>query len=396
VNLMSGSRIVGVLAGGAAVVLLTAACGNKSAAPGGEAAAAASPSPAGPGFPSKIGNIDVRTSPPTGKPANAAAAAAGQAPGISITEILEKNPAPDASIASVNGVAIHTAQVDAAYQMQRRVLTARGQHLSPEDEKNLRATSFRMVIADELLNQAAIKAGIKVPPAAIDKALASAQASRSPQEWQQFLKDSHLTPALVRTQIERNLRTDAYRKSLTADKPVTEQQAKEFYDRNRETFKVPESIHALVILLPLTQKADAAERAEAKRLADEARGKAAAGEDFGALARQYSRDPSAQRGGDIGFVPRGLLFPASEQVAFGLKNGEVSPVLETPKGYTVFKVLERKPESVPTFDDVKTDLMRDMGRVMGQNILEQKVKELSDAAEIVVIDPRSQTTTAGK
>ncbi|HJQ97811.1 MAG TPA: peptidylprolyl isomerase, partial [Candidatus Polarisedimenticolaceae bacterium] len=314
-------------------------------------------------------------------------------------EILEKNPAPDAQIATVNGSPIHTGQVDAAYQMYRRTLAQRGQQLTPEDDKNLRATSFRMVVADELLNQAAIKAGIKVPPADVDKALATAQSRvGSPQQWAQFMKDSHLTPQLLRTQVERNLRTDAYRKSLMANKSVTEQQAKEFYDRNRETFKVPESIHTLVILLPVAEKDGAPERAEAKRLAEEARGKAAAGEDFGALARQYSRDPSAQHGGDIGFVPRGLLFPASEQVAFALKKGEISPVLETPKGYTVFKVLERKAESVPTFDDVKQGLMQDMGRVMGQNILEQKVKELSDAAEIVVIDPRSQgsTPTAGK
>jgi parvulin-like peptidyl-prolyl isomerase len=390
---MSESRFVGARIGWAAAVVLTAvACGGKTA-PGGETAAAASPSPET----KSIGNIEVRTNPPTGKVLPGAPGAAP--PGVSITEILEKNPSPDAKIATVNGVAIRRAQVDAAYQMYRRTLSARGQSFTPEDEKNLRATSFRMVVADELLNQAAVKAGIKVPPGDVDKALAAAQSRiGSPQEWAQFMKEAHLTPALLREQIERNIRTDAYRKMLLANKSVTEQQAREFYDRNRATFKVPESIHALVILLPVSEKEGAPDRAEAKRLAEEARTKAAAGEDFAALARQYSRDPSAQRGGDIGFVPRGVMFPASEQVAFGLKNGEISPVLETPKGFTVFKVLERKPESVPTFDDVKQGLMQDMGRVMGQSLIEQKVKELSDAAEIVVIDPRSLPSgqTTGK
>jgi parvulin-like peptidyl-prolyl isomerase len=390
---MSESRFVGARIGWAAAVVLTAvACGGKTA-PGGETAAAASPSPET----QATGNIEMRTKAPTGK--GLPGAAATPPPGVSITEILEKNPSPDAKIATVNGVPIRRAQVDAAYQMYRRTLSARGQSFTPEDEKNLRASSFRMVVADELLNQAAAKAGIKVPPGDVDKALAGAQKRiGSPQEWAQFMKDSHLTPALLREQIERNIRTDAYRKMLLANKSVTEQQAKEFYDRNRATFKVPESIHALVILLPVSEKEGAPDRAEAKRLAEEARTKAAAGEDFAALARQYSRDPSAQRGGDIGFVPRGVMFPASEQVAFGLKNGEVSPVLETPKGFTVFKVLERKAESVPTFDDVKQSLMQDMGRVMGQSLIEQKVKELSDAAEIVVIDPRSLPSgqTTGK
>jgi peptidyl-prolyl cis-trans isomerase C len=202
------------------------------------------------------------------------------------------------------------------------------------------------------------------------------------------VKESQLTEEGLRAQIERNIRTDAYRRSLTANRPVTEQQAKEFYDRNRNSFKVPESVHALLILLPATEQAAPAEREEAKRLAEEARTKAAAGEDFGALARQYSQDPSAQRGGDIGFVPRGVMFPNAEQVAFGLKVGEVSSVIETPKGYTVFKVVDRKPESIPTFDEIKQGLMADMGRMMGRNALEAKVQELSSAADIVVVDPR--------
>ena len=91
------------------------------------------------------------------------------------------------------------------------------------------------------------------------------------------------------------------------------------------------------------------------------------------------------------------MFPASEQVAFGLKNGEVSPVLETQKGFTVFKVLERKAESIMSFAEVKESLMDDMRRLMTRNVLEQKVKELSDAAEIIVADPRPDAAaTAGK
>src|SRR5262245_37828385 len=317
---------------------------------------------------------------------------------ISILEILAQNPKPDAVIATVNGAPVRSRQVDAAFRMYRRALRARGQALTPEDEQKLKVTSFRMVLTDELLVQAALKAGIKITPADVDKALAEAKGRMgTPQEWEQFMKESNVTAADLREQVERNLVNDAYRKTLTAGRPVTEAQAKEFYDHNKETFKIPEQIHALVILLPVIEKEGAPSKAESKRLADEARAKAAAGEDFASLARQYSQDPSAQRGGDIGWVPRGVMFPASEQVAFALKNGEVSPVLETPKGFTVFKVLDRKPESIAGFDEVKQSLMQDMSRLVMSNILEQKVMELSQAADIVVADPRPDpTATAGK
>lgn len=337
-----------------------------------------------------FGNIKVNQ-----KPGGAGTPTGGS--GVSILEILAQNPKPDAVVASVNGVPVRAGQVDAAYRMYRRAVSARGQTLSPEDDANLKVTSFRMMIADELLNQAAIQAGIKVAPAEIDKSVAQAKSTMgTPQEWEQFMKDSNLTPEAVREQVERNLRTEAYRKTLTV-KPVTEAQAKEFYDRNRETFKVPEQVHALLILLPVIEREGAPSKAEAKRLADEARAKAVAGEDFGGLARRYSQDPSAQRGGDLGWVPRGLMFPAAEEVAFAMKIGDVSPVLETPKGFTVLKVLDKKPESVRTFEEVKGPLMQDMSRLMARNVLEEKVNELSQAAEIVVADPRPDpTSTAGK
>jgi parvulin-like peptidyl-prolyl isomerase len=392
---MSQTQIVlSRLALAVSIPVIAASCGgSKTEGPATPSPAPVASSPGASPMPTEksFGNVQVNTKPGGG------GTPAGP-PSISILEILAKNPAPEAVIATVNGAKIRSGQVASAYQMYRRTLQARGKALTPDEDNNLKVTSFRMVVADELLNQAAVKAGIKVAPADVDKALGEAKGRMgTPQEWEQFLKQSHLTPAGLREQVERNLRTDAYRKTLMANNPVTETQAKEFYDRNRETFKVPEQIHALVILLPVVEREGAPSKTEAKRLADEARARAASGEDFASLAQQYSQDPSAQRGGDIGWVPRGVMFPASEQVAFGLKNGEVSPVLETPKGFTVFKVLERKAESIARFDEVKESLMGDMSRLMTRNVLEQKVKELSDVAEIVVADPRSDpTATAGK
>jgi peptidyl-prolyl cis-trans isomerase C len=363
-------------------VMATACGGSKTDAPAEPTAAAQTGTP-----PAVQADARFPATPPPAGPSE-----------VSILDILAKNPGPDAVIATVNGAPVRSRQVDAAFRMYRRALRARGQTLTPEDEKNLKVTSFRAVITDELLTQAALKAGIKVSPADVDKALAQAKARMgTPQEWEQFMKESNISAADLRVQAERNLVNDAYRKQLTASKPVTEAQARAFYDQNQETFKVPESVHALLILLPVIEREGAPSKTEAKRLADEARGKAAAGEDFASLARQYSQDASAQAGGDVGWVPRGVLVAASEQAVFGLKNGEISPVLETPKGYMVFKVLERKPESIAKFDEVKQALLQDMSRLMMSNILEEKVKELSEAADIIVADPRPDpTATAGK
>ena len=81
------------------------------------------------------------------------------------------------------------------------------------------------------------------------------------------------------------------------------------------------------------------------------------------------------------------MFPKFEEIAFAAKSGTVSPVFETPKGFNVIKILEKKPESTRTYEEVKSALMLDMGRVMQQDIIKAKVKELAATATIAVLDP---------
>lgn len=85
----------------------------------------------------------------------------------------------------------------------------------------------------------------------------------------------------------------------------------------------------------------------------------AAGADFGALARKYSDDPgSASAGGDLGFVKRGVFYPEFESAAFALKEGELSGAIESPVGFHIIQLLEKRGESIHTrhiLIKIKTD-----------------------------------------
>ncbi len=71
------------------------------------------------------------------------------------------------------------------------------------------------------------------------------------------------------------------------------------------------------------------------------------GEKFSMLARLYSDDPgSASKGGDLGFVERGTLYPEFEATAFNLKSGEISQVIKTQAGYHIIQMIERRGESI--------------------------------------------------
>jgi parvulin-like peptidyl-prolyl isomerase len=296
---------------------------------------------------------------------------------------------PQKTVATVNGKPITADQVYSVYRMNKDALQQRGRMLSEQDDQALRAESLEVVMADELLYQAALAGGITAPPSEVEAAMKQfKQRVGSDDAYKNFLAQSGLTDNDVHREITRNIQTEAYRKTLTAGKDVSEDQAKKFYDENvsKGIFNVPEQVHVQYILVKANESDPEAVKIEARKRADEAAKRAVAGEDFGALAKEYSQDPTAARGGDIGLVPRGVMYPKFEEIAFAGKPGEVTPVFETPKGYNVMKILEKKPESTRSYDEVKSALMLDLGRLMEQDAVRAKIKALASASKIAILD----------
>jgi peptidyl-prolyl cis-trans isomerase C len=102
-------------------------------------------------------------------------------------------------------------------------------------------------------------------------------------------------------------------------------------------------ISARHILLRVPGEGTQAQRDSVRQLAESIRARAVGGESFEDLARQYSQDPgSAARGGDLGFFGRGRMVQPFEDAAFEMQAGEISPVVETPFGYHIIQVDERR------------------------------------------------------
>lgn len=120
---------------------------------------------------------------------------------------------------------------------------------------------------------------------------------------------------------------------------VSDQEVADYYDTHSEEFRSEGQVHARHILVKTdTRSADAA-----KAIIDSVSARLAKGEDFAALAKQFSEDPGTKdKGGDLGFFGKGQMVPEFENAAFSLPPGETSEPIKSMYGYHLIQVLEQQ------------------------------------------------------
>jgi peptidyl-prolyl cis-trans isomerase SurA len=122
---------------------------------------------------------------------------------------------------------------------------------------------------------------------------------------------------------------------------VTNEEIGAFYQEHRDEYegKLRVRLQMIAISAPNPSSPDVKEeqRVKAQAILQRIR----AGEPFEMLANEFATGP-ARTGGDIGYVEKGSISPAIEEVAFGLKPGEISDVIETPQGFYIIRALDRR------------------------------------------------------
>jgi parvulin-like peptidyl-prolyl isomerase len=130
---------------------------------------------------------------------------------------------------------------------------------------------------------------------------------------------------------------------ITSKVSVADAEVEAFYQQNAERFKQGETVHASHILLAVPESADQGKKQQAREGAQRILNQLRTGADFAKTAREQSQDASsAPGGGDLGFFPQGQTDPAFETAAFALKPGGLSSVVETPLGFHIIKLHERR------------------------------------------------------
>ena len=305
--------------------------------------------------------------------------------------------------ASVNGVDISETQVTRAYQnYQERLMQMFGDQYRPEmfSEAKLKSEVLQGLITDEVLNQEIYAQKYIVSPNQIFERLQKYKAFQengafSKQRYKQVLAAQGMNGEAFERDLAHEIATQQIRNAIAQSafltlaeqksvamlqnqkrdiayfevsaKPylktikVSDEEIKSFYDKNNNLFLTPEKVQLEYLELNMDEVAKRQdvtdkmikqryESAAASYMTNDdaaAEKKAASilkqikdGADFSSLAKKYSSDTgSAKKGGDLGYLTRGIN-EQFDKVVFSLKKGEVSKVLKTKSGFQIIKLVD--------------------------------------------------------
>jgi peptidyl-prolyl cis-trans isomerase C len=298
--------------------------------------------------------------------------------------LAEETQPPTDKAAAVNGTVITQAELDSQMNMVIDRLRASGRLPDVSQLDQIKSQVLENLIARELLYQETEKKGIKISEEEVNEQLISLKAQfPNEAEFNNALTRMNLTEASLKEKLERDLALKKLIEDEVAPKiTVSDSDIRAFYENNPETFKQPERVKASHILIKVDPEANASQKAEAQKKIDLVQAKLQKGEDFGALAKEYSEGPSGPNGGDLGYFTRGQMVKPFEDAAFAMKPGEVSGMVETRFGYHLIKVTDKSAETTMPYDDVKERLGEFLKQRKIQEEINVYVKRLEEKAKI--------------
>jgi len=242
----------------------------------------------------------------------------------------------------------------AEYRQALAVATRKKYYHAKPPEAELAA--FQREVGDDLVNRVLLleeakRRGIRPDRERIDAALAGYEARyKGSRNWE---SNRERMLAAVAQQLEADSVLERLERQVKAVREPSEREARAYYEQHKELFVEPEQVKLGVILLKVDPSSPQAAWNAAH---EEARGihkRLAAGADFAELAKLHSGDLSAGRGGDMGYVHRGMLPEAVHAVVDKLAPGAISAPVQVLEGVAILRLDDRKLARQRSFDEVR-------------------------------------------
>ena len=288
-------------------------------------------------------------------------------------------------VAKVNGTVLTEADLE---QALNEIMPAGVFHGGFSSKKRLqhRPQAFEKMIEKELFYQEAVKKELKVDEEVIkaerDKTIkrlggekkfeaALKKSGITDEQYQEKLKKKYLVKRLITVEVKDKAQAN-------------DEEIKAYYEANKKKFMRPEARRLKHILISVKPEATAEEWKAKKARAQEVIDKINAGEDISTVAWDYSDGPYRVKGGDLGLVHRGRLYPTLEKEVFKLEPGRVSGIIETIYGYHVVRVEEVKPQEQMSLEEVNKSVQKELTDKKEKQLQEALTARLRENAQIEV------------
>ncbi len=200
------------------------------------------------------------------------------------------------------------------------------------------------------------------------------------QELERAAAQQGMTMSQLRDQLKKNIITQSVVQEFVGARiTLLTQEVEKFYKDHIADYTIPEEVTLSEIVIP-----SEGNDAEAESRANDIRKRITQGEAFATLASQYSKGPTAGKGGSIGSYVTGKLNPEIAKAISTIKEGDVTPVLRSREGFIIYRVDTRKLASYKPLDQVRDEVKNRIYQQKFNPEFERFVAQLKEDAYIQI------------
>ncbi len=304
--------------------------------------------------------------------------------GVSVVLFLASCEKPVSSdvAAAVNGRAISYTELDRAISQQ---FPQTDPKMTNDERIQLRLEVLRALIDREIMMQRAEKEGLLASDSEVETKFNEYRAPYTKEELEKEFEKRKMTEADFKADLRRQISVDKLSAhEIDSRISISDNDIATFYRSNKSNFNTPENtIHLAQILVTPTpdsnvmnlKNSKAQNEQQAKDKISMIEGELRQGQDFAALASNYSEDNSTSAmGGDCGFVLESTIDkgadPELRRVILSMNPGQISSAIHTHEGYRIFKLLSREQAGQRLLSDprvqeqIRSELFRDKQQML--------------------------------
>lgn len=247
------------------------------------------------------------------------------------------------------------------------------QPLTSIEREELQRSFLVQLIDRELIHDEAKKAGVTVTEDDIEKALLHYRQDYPEASFEAMLKERKLTLQGWREELRESLIMEKLLEQEVYSRiDVTDMEITAYYQDNREQFDRPAQVRARQILV--------AEELQGQKALDLLR----QGVPFAEVAKEFSRSPDAEQGGDLGFFARGEMPPEFDEVVFDLPVNRISDLVKSEYGYHIFLVEEKRKASRLNKKEAEAEIRKILEAEKKEDLYVNWLQEMRARAEVSV------------